>query len=143
MAPSDTPPSLNEAAQTRSETFNQKRRQAIDAINQSSKNKLPSQFQVGDQVWLEATNLKMKHQKTKLNPKRHGPFKVIKEISQVAYQLQLPPAWGIHDVFHASLLTPYHETNAHGPNFTRPPPSLIDGQEEYEVDRIISHRHHG
>ena len=59
------------------------------------------------------------------------------------YQLQLPPAWGIHDVFHASLLTPYHETDAHGPNFTRPPPSLIDGQEEYKVDRIISHRHHG
>ena len=98
--------------------FKQKGKQAIDAINQSSKNKVPPQFQVGNQVWLEATNLKMKHQKTKLNPKRHGPFKIIKEVSQVAYQLQLPLAWGIHDVFHASLLTPYHETDAHGPNFT-------------------------
>ena len=92
LAPSETPPTFNEAAQVRTETFNQKRRQAIDAINQSSKGKIPSQFQVGDQVWLEATNLKMKHQKTKLNPKHHGPFKIIKEISQVMYQLQLPPA---------------------------------------------------
>jgi hypothetical protein len=58
----------------------------------------------------------------------------------VAYQLRLPMSWGIHDVFHASLLSPYHETNAHGPNFSRPPPDLIDGQEEYEVECIISHR---
>jgi hypothetical protein len=28
----------------------------------------------------------------------------------VAYQLKLPMAWGIHNVFHASLLLPYHET---------------------------------
>jgi hypothetical protein len=27
----------------------------------------------------------------------------------------------------------------HSPNFTRPPPDLIDGEEEYEVERIINH----
>jgi hypothetical protein len=53
------------------------------------------------------------------------------------------PAWGIHDVFHASLLSPYHETTAHGPNFSRPPPDLIGGEEEYEVERIINHRRQG
>ena len=41
------------------------------------------------------------------------------------------------------LLTPYHETQAHSPNFTRPPPDLIDGEEEYEVKRIVAHRHFG
>jgi hypothetical protein len=46
-------------------------------------------------------------------------------------------------VFHASLLSPYQETTAHGPNFLRPPPDLIDGEEEFEVERIISHRRHG
>ncbi len=29
---------------------------------------------------------------------------------------------------------PYYETQTHGPNFTRPPPDLIDGEEEYEVE---------
>jgi len=60
----------------------------------------------------------------------------------VAYQLALPLSWGIHNVFHASLLLPYKETTAHGPNFTRPPPDLIEGEEEYEVEAIINHRHH-
>ena len=49
----------------------------------------------------------------------------------------LPPQWKIHDVFHTDLLTPYHETELHGPNFTRPPPDLIDGEEEYEVEEIL------
>jgi len=87
--------------------------------------------------------LKFPHQKTKLNPKRYGPFKIIKVISSVAYQLELPPSWKIHPVFHASLLSPYSETTSHGPNFSRPPPELIDGEAEYEVELIRSHRHHG
>jgi hypothetical protein len=76
----------------------------------------------------------------KLKPKQYGPFKVIREISPVAYQLRLPTAWGIHDIFHASLLLPYHETTAHGPNFSRPPPELIDGKEEYQVECVMGHR---
>jgi hypothetical protein len=94
----------------------------VDAINQSAKKGqvIPSHFKNNDQVWLEASNLKLCHQKTKLALKRYGPFKIIKEISSVAYQFQLPHSWGIHNVFHASLLSPYHETTAHGPNFARP-----------------------
>jgi hypothetical protein len=68
-----------------------------------------------------------------------GPFKVIKEVSPVAYQLQLPAAWWIHNVFHVSLLSPYFETDAHGPNYSYPPLDLIDGEAEYEVEHIISH----
>jgi len=79
----------------------------------------------------------------KLAPRRQGPFRISKVVSPVAYQLALPLSWGIHNVFHASLLLPYKETAAHGPNFTRPPPDLIEGEEEYEVEAIINHRHHG
>ena len=52
-------------------------------------------------------------------------------------------SWGIHDVFHASLLSPYQKTAAHRPNFSQPSPDLIDGGEEYEVERIVNHQHHG
>jgi len=58
----------------------------------------------------------------------------------VAYQLVLPLSWGIHNVFHASLLLPYKETTAHGPNFERPPPDLVEDVEEYEVEAIVNHR---
>jgi hypothetical protein len=46
-------------------------------------------------------------------------------------------------VFHIDLLTPYKETIMHGPNFTRPAPELIDGEEEYSVEKILDSRHFG
>ena len=42
-------------------------------------------------------------------------------------------------MFHASLLLPYSETPAHGPNFSQPPPDLISREEEYEVESIKAH----
>ena len=45
----------------------------------------------------------------------------------------------IHPVFHNSLLKPYHETQAHGPNFERPPPEIVEGEEgHYEIDKILA-----
>src|SRR6266403_2179919 len=121
------------------------RADAIRALNKvaNQKGPPPAQFHLREQVWLNASHLKLPHQKAKLTPKRLGPFRITQEISPVAYRLELPPNWRIHNVFHASLLTPYHEMAAHGPNFTRPPPDLIDGEEEYEVKRIIAHRQFG
>ncbi len=121
------------------------RADAIRALNKvaDQKGPPPSQFHVREQVWLDTSHLKLPHQKAKLTPKHLGPFKITQEISPVAYCLELPVNWQIHDVFHASLLTPYHETQAHGPNFTRPPPDLINGEEEYEVERIVAHRQFG
>jgi hypothetical protein len=120
LQPEEDTPSNNEAVETRVQNMKEKRAQAIDAINQTARSKqvMTSQYKQGEQVWLEATHLKIRHQKTKLRPKQYGPFKIIKEISPVAYQLKLPVAWGIHDIFHASLLLPYHKTTAHGPNFS-------------------------
>jgi hypothetical protein len=47
----------------------------------------------------------------------------------------------IHPVFHNSLLKPYMETPAHGPNFARPPLEIV-GQEEghYEIEKILQER---
>src|SRR5260370_31345915 len=134
----------SQTVQERLGTMKERQFQAITAINQSSKQQIiPSSFVIGAQVWLEGTHLRLPYQATKLATKRYGPFKIIKEISPVAYQLHLPAAWNIHDVCHASLLSPYCETHAHGPNYSRPPPDLIEGEEEYKVERIISHRRTG
>jgi hypothetical protein len=97
---------------------------------------------VGDLVWLKGINLKLTHLKAKLDTKRYGPFPITKEISLVVYQLALPPQWHIHNVFHASLLTPYKEMEEHGDNFAQPTPELIKGQEEYKVDVTVLRPHH-
>jgi hypothetical protein len=100
-------------------------------------------YKEGDLVWLEGKNLRINQPTAKLVPRRHGPFKIIQVMSTVNYRLELPTQWSIHPVFHIDLLTPYKETIMHGPNFTRPAPELIDGEEEYFVERILDSRHFG
>src|SRR5712672_2835550 len=145
LSPAQPIETFNQHAEDRINLLHQKRAQATAAINKAARtpDALKDLFNLGDKVWLESKNLALPHQSKKLAPKRVGPFFVKKVISPVAYQLALPHSWRIHDVFHASLLTPYHETEAYGPNFIKPPPELIDGEEEYEVEAILNHRSHG
>ncbi len=137
----ESPETTNALVETRSEIMTQNRKNAVWALNKTADQNGPpvSQYKLNQQVWLDTSHLKLPHQKAKLTPKRLGPFTITKEISPVAYQLALPANWRIHDVFHALLLNPYHETAVHGLNFTRPPPDLIEGEEEFEVERIVTH----
>jgi hypothetical protein len=96
-----------------------------------------------DRVWLEATNLKTTHPTTKLAPKRYGPFMIKKKISDVIFQLELPHQWKIHNVFHASLLTPYVETELHGLNYPEPPPEITKGDPKFKVEQIVGSRRVG
>ena len=91
-------------------------------------------------MWLEATNLHLNYPSRKLAPKRQGPFEISQVLSPLTYRLRLPATWKIHDVFHASLLFSYKETEAHGLNFSKPPPDLIGTEEEYEIEQIVSHQ---
>ena len=138
-----SPSTLNERVEQRTKIARERREQAKAALNKLANTIPPDQFTIGDRVWLEAKNLKLLYQMPKLAPKCHGPFTITERVSPVAYQLQLPPTWTIHDVFHASLLTPYQETIEHGVNFTKPPPEVVNKDEEYEVEVILNHRHHG
>jgi hypothetical protein len=119
--------------------------QVAEAIRRSQElvTCIPTRFTpycVGDKVWLDAKNLNTSHPSTKLGPKQYGPFLVTAAVSRTSFCLKLPPQWKIHNVFHASLLTPYNETTSHGPNFQEPPPDLIDGQPEWEVEQVLGAR---
>jgi hypothetical protein len=100
-------------------------------------------FQTGDQVWLDGRNIRTFHPAAKLAPKCHGPFPIIRVLSPITYELCLPVQWKLHPMFHVDLLTPYHETEFHGANYDKPPPDLINGEEEYEVERIVASRRFG
>ena len=97
-------------------------------------------WKVGDKVWLEGKNLCLQYPMKKLALRRQGPFEISQVVSPLAYHLHLPPTWKIHNIFHASLLSTYQETTKHRPNIMNPPPEEIDGEEEYEIAEILSHR---
>jgi hypothetical protein len=107
------------------------------------KHKTTPKYKEGDQVWLEGRNLRIDQPAAKLAPRRHGPFRVAQVMSPVSYRLTLPLQWKIHPVFHIDLLSPYRETEVHGRNYQRPPPELIDNEEEYEVENILDSRRTG
>jgi len=97
-------------------------------------------YEVGDKVTLDGKNLRTTRPKAKLANKRHGPFEVLEVLGPVTYKLKLPKKWLIHPVFHASLLKPYKETDAHGPNFPGEPADLLPEDTDYDVERILDSR---
>lgn len=98
------------------------------------------QFAEGDWVLLSSKNLRFKEGTPKLLPRWVGPFQVARRVGGQdgqAYELVLPARWRIHDVFHVSLLAPYHRDGAVQPP---PPAEMLEGEEEYEVDHIVAHK---
>ena len=126
----------NETVEERHQLLKQHREAALYTLNKAAQAMLSSQYNIGEWVWLEAKYLALPYASAKLAPKCHSLFQITKEISPVAYQLALPKAWTIHNVFHSSLLMPYKEMHEHGAQFQCPPPELIDNEEEYEVEQI-------
>jgi len=41
------------------------------------------------------------------------------------------------------IITPYKETDQHGPNFIEPPPDILEGEPEWEVEKILKERSFG
>jgi hypothetical protein len=113
------------------------REEAAEALRQAADLEILSRFepyQTGDKVWLEGRNLTTTHPLAKLAPRHYGPFPITCVISCTSYQLKLPFQWKIHDIFHATLLTPYKETPLNGKQYQEPTADLIDGQPEWELE---------
>ena len=94
------------------------------------------ELSVGDRVLLSTQHVNVKGPR-KLLPRFIGPFVVTKKINEVAYRLDLPPSVRMHDVFHVSLLRRYHDG---GRMKVPPPPDIVDGELEFEVEQILLHK---
>jgi Chromo (CHRromatin Organisation MOdifier) domain len=125
---------------------------AVTSIDQANKtaegyanrSRRDFQFGLGDAVLLSTKYFipeAFRDRKRKLAAKFAGPYEIIEVISPVSYRLQLPLGTKAHNVFHASVLKPYHG-DANTERATLPPLPVVmqDGEEEFEVETTISHR---
>ena len=99
-------------------------------------------YQPGDEVLLLLQNVRTHRPSKKLDIRSAGPYAVVERIGTHAYRLRLPETMRIHDVFHASLLRPYHPPTYPGQATIVPGPVEVDseGEDQYEVANIINSR---
>jgi len=98
-------------------------------------------FQVGDRVWLDATNIRTRRPMKKLDHRRLGPYAILEKISTHAFRLGLPLSMkAIHPVFHVSLLEPASTSKIRNRISNPPLPVEINDEQEYEVSRILDSR---
>ena len=101
----------------------------------------PQGLKVGDNMQLENKNIQLNQLSKKLDNKRYGLFRISKNISLRAFQLELLERWAIHNIFNEDLLTRYVE-----PKFKEqheeptPLPMIINKEEEYKVEEVRKHR---
>ena len=101
-------------------------------------------YEVGDEVVLATRHVRI-HEHLPVKPRRRwiGPFSIAKVISPVAYQLNLPPTWRIHPVFHVSNQKRYYWSEEFEMVERPPSPIVVDGEEEFEVEAILRHKGSG
>src|SRR3981189_3586978 len=96
----------------------------------------------GDLVWVDATDIATDRPSTKLAHRRLGPYPIDARVGHGAYRLKLPPSLArLHPVFPIVKLTlatpdPIVGRRARPP----PPPVLVEGKEEHEVEAILDSR---
>ncbi|QRW23043.1 Retrotransposable element Tf2 protein [Rhizoctonia solani] len=140
LTPSNIPTDVPEA-DSLAQTMEAQWKEVESALRQSKQRMVagedgnPTEFEVGEEAWLDAKNVNLKTLSPKLTEQRLGPFKIIEKISDRAYRLELPPTMRIHNVFYVGLLSKVKRDKKRAFE-NRPPPVTIDGEEEYEVEGI-------
>ena len=116
--------------------------QAVQAEYADNRRSSPPVFRPGDKAWLQRRFITTTRPSNKLDFKRLGPFEVLERVGSHAYRLSLPDTMKVHPVFHVSLLEPTPSDPLEGQTQPRPPPIIVDGDEEWEVEEILDSRKH-
>jgi len=99
-----------------------------------------NEYKVGDLVMLSTKDLKYQmvgRRTEKLTERFVGPYRIKKIILSNAVELELPNTVKIHSVVNVSRIRRYVE-QVEGQRKEQPAPVVIEGEEEWEVERILN-----
>jgi RNase H-like domain found in reverse transcriptase/Reverse transcriptase (RNA-dependent DNA polymerase)/Integrase zinc binding domain/Chromo (CHRromatin Organisation MOdifier) domain len=101
-------------------------------------------YKVGDRVYLDSSDISTTRPSKKLAHHFLGPFPIVKCIGTHAYRLRLPNSMSrLHPVFHVVKLLPAPTDPFPGRHSrTLPPPTVVEGKPQYEVESILDSRMH-
>ena len=101
-------------------------------------------FSEGDEVWLDARNIKTTRPSKKLDYTKLGTYKVKRALENDVYELSMPQDLGIHPRFHVYLLSPVTKNSWNARSqVEKPKPLIVNGQKEYLVESILYSRRKG
>jgi hypothetical protein len=95
----------------------------------------------GEEVWLNSKHISTTRPTAKFSHRWLGPYKILSKVNTNAFKLSLPKEMqNIHPVFHVNLLRKFKKSEIEGQAQTPPPPVIIEGHEEFEVNEILNKR---
>ena len=133
------------------EAYQQEARELIDNAALIAKQRYddrnsPIQFSKGDTVYLRlGQGYKLPgNPKHKWSPVRAGPFKIIRVVNPLAYELDFPAHWRVHPVVSvAQLYKPEQGADPYDRGVSKPRPVTVDKKgrwAEWELERLIMRR---
>src|SRR5271155_4991204 len=111
-----------------------------DMARYYDRNCIPAQdYQPGDKVYLDASDIQTTRPSKKLSHRRLGPFEVIRKVGNGADRLKLPPSMSrLHPVFNVVKLMTAPADPILGRHRPLPPsPEIINGEEEWIIEEIL------
>ena len=96
-----------------------------------------SNIELSDLVLHSTRYLSLWSSPGKLKPRFIGPFQVTKAVGTNVFGLDLPTTMKVHQIFNVYLLLKLQG------EYKPPGPIIVNGEAEYEVEKIIRHRGNG
>lgn len=111
-------------------------------IQRSNRGRRKPPFDVGSKVFI----VKKKGWSTdrpfdKLDcPLTRVPYEIIERVKDNVFKLRVPEGWRATDQYNAERLTLYPDNPLPGQAAETPDPEVLDGEEQWEVDRVLASR---
>lgn len=106
---------------------------------QANKKRRPPDFHTGDLVFVTKKLWRTDRPSDKLDNPVAGPFRILEMVGH-SYRLELPSSYRISPVLHADRLRKADNNPLPGQIPTPPPAVEVDGDLEWEVEKILSSR---